>query len=182
MSSSLFYQLLKDPRATGALLPSSPTLARELARLAIGADRVLELGAGTGAVTQELYGVTRPENLDIVELQRDLAKNLGRRYPDVPVHHKPAHVAVDGYPHRGSKAAIALVSSLPFRSLSPSIKRLTMHSILDFLNDCPRSRLIQFTYGLGHPFDAPGAYRWERVKWVMTNLPPACIWTLTKTA
>lgn len=171
--------MLKNPRTTGALAPSSVRLARALADLAKGADHVLELGAGTGAVTQALATVVNEDALQVVELQKKLATSLKKRYPNLKVLHSTAHHALDNYRQCGS---VAIVSSLPFRSLPAAIKHLTVQSLLGFLASSPGSQLIQYTYGLNVPFKVPAGFKWKQVKWVYVNLPPACIWVLTKTA
>lgn len=179
MPCTFFIRMLKNPRTTGALLPSSARLARELAHLAKDAEHVLELGAGTGAVTQALSQVVNVENLQVVELQKNLAASLTEKYPDLMVLQSAAHHALDNYPQHGS---VAIVSSLPFRSLPSVIKTLTINSLLVFLNASPRSLLIQYTYGLGAPFAVPADFKWQQVKWIFANFPPACIWVLSKTA
>lgn len=171
--------MLKDPRTTGALVPSSARLARELAHLASGSDHVLELGAGTGAVTQALSKVVNEDRLEVVELQKKLAVSLKKRYPNLKVVQSTAHYALDNYRQCGS---VAVVSSLPFRCLPPALKYLTVQSLLGFLKSSPGSQLIQYTYGFGAPFMAPSGFKWQQVKWVFANFPPACIWVLTKTA
>ena len=171
--------MLKAPRTTGALFPSSARLARELACLTNGSDHVLELGAGTGAVTQALSKVVKEEKLQVVELQKKLATSLKKRYPNLKVLQATAHDALDNYRQCGS---VAVVSSLPFRSLPPAMKHLTVQSLLGFLTSSPGSLLIQYTYGFGVPFIAPSGFKWQRVKWVFANFPPACIWVLSKTA
>lgn len=178
MAYTFLLRMLKDPRTTGALAPSSARLARELADLAKNSENVLELGAGTGAVTQALYRVVNEERLQVVELQVKLASSLKKRYPNLKVLHSTAHHALDNYRQRGP---VAIVSSLPFRSLPPAIKHLTVQSVLGFLTSSPGSQLIQYTYGLSVPFMAPAEFRWHQVKWVFANIPPACIWVLTKT-
>ena len=179
MPYTFFIRLLKDPRTTGALVPSSARLARELAHLATGSEHVLELGAGTGAVTQALSEVVNEEKLQVVELQKKLAASLKKRYPNLKVLQSTAHHALDNYSQCGS---VAVVSSLPFRSLPPAMKHLTVQSVLGFLKSSPGSQLIQYTYGLGAPFRAPTGFKWQQIKWVFANFPPACIWVLTKTA
>ncbi|WPC65621.1 class I SAM-dependent methyltransferase [Rhodoferax ferrireducens] len=177
MPYSFLFRMLKDPRTTGALAPSSARLARELANLAKNSENVLELGAGTGAVTQALSRVVNEDKLQIVELQKKLAVSLKKRYPNLKVLHSTAHRALDNYRQSGS---VAVVSSLPFRSLPPAIKHLTVQSLLAFLKSSPGSQLIQYTYGLSAPFTAPAGFKWQQIKWVFANFPPACIWVLTK--
>lgn len=179
MAYTFFFGMLNDPRTIGALVPSSARLARELAHLACGCDHVLELGAGTGVVTQALSEVVNEERLEVVELQKKLAVSLKKRYPNLKVMQSTAHDALDNYRQCGS---VAVVSSLPFRCLPPALKHLTVQSLLGFLQSFPGSQLIQYTYGLGAPFRAPAGFTWQQVKWVFANFPPACIWVLTKTA
>lgn len=179
MLTTFFIRMLKDPRTTGALVPSSARLARALARLAKDSDHVLELGAGTGAVTQALSKVVSIEKLEVVELQKKLAAKLKKKYPDLRVLQSSAHLALDNYRQDGS---VAVVSSLPFRSLPAAIKHLTIQSLLAFLDASPGSQLIQYTYGLGAPFAVPSDFKWQQVKWIFANFPPACIWVLSKAA
>ena len=179
MLFTFFICMLKDPRTIGALVPSSARLARELAHLAKNSDHVLELGAGTGAVTQALSKVVTAEKLQVVELQKKLAASLIKKYPNLRVLQSAAHLALDNYRQNGS---VAVVSSLPFRSLPPAIKHLTIQSLLAFLEASPGSQLIQYTYGLGLPFSVPSGFKWQQVKWIFANFPPACIWVLSKTA
>ena len=179
MLFTFFICLLKDPRTIGTLVPSSARLARELAHLAKNSDHVLELGAGTGAVTQALSKVVTAEKLQVVELQKKLAASLIKKYPNLRVLQSAAHLALDNYRQDGS---VAVVSSLPFRSLPPAIKHLTIQSLLVFLEASPGSQLIQYTYGLGLPFAVPSGFKWQQVKWIFANFPPACIWVLSKTA
>ena len=178
MADTFLFRVLKDMRTTGAVAPSSARLARELAHLAKDSEHVLELGAGTGAVTQALSRVVKEDQLQVVELQKKLATSLKKRYPNLRVVHSSAHSALDEYQRCGS---VAVVSSLPFRSLPPAIKHLTVQSLLKFLKSSPGSQLIQYTYGLSVPFRAPSGFKWQQVKWVFANFPPACIWVLTNT-
>jgi len=54
MPVELLFALLRNPASTGAVLPSSRRLANAMANAALGADAVVELGAGTGPVTEAL--------------------------------------------------------------------------------------------------------------------------------
>lgn len=73
---------IKSPRSVGALAPSSSALADALCapyRQASGPARVLEVGAGTGAVTRRLAALLRDEDrLDICEREPSLAADIER--------------------------------------------------------------------------------------------------------
>lgn len=176
-SLSRLRQFHFNLRVTGAIAPSSARLAAAMASLAVGADNVLELGAGSGAVTNALVKVVTTEKLQAVELQECLAKGLKKRHPTLDVIAGSADVALDKYAREGS---VAVVSSLPFRSLPADVKRLTVESVLRFLSVWPNSRLIQFTYGLGVPFSVGSEFQWQQGKWILANFPPACVWVLTR--
>jgi len=79
-------QFLKEfvsaPSTVGAVVPSSAALARALCEPYAQADRpaaVLEVGAGTGAVTRYLGSILRGEDrLDICEIKPHFADHLER--------------------------------------------------------------------------------------------------------
>lgn len=73
---------------TGAILPSSRRLARALVKpMSAHAQpvRILEVGAGTGAVTSEILRYVRPgDHADIVELNDRFVKTLHHRFETEP--------------------------------------------------------------------------------------------------
>jgi len=81
----LFWQeVWQAYHTTGAILPSSRSLARALARY-VGrqerAQRILEVGPGTGAVTRWILARMRPEDrLDLVELNQRFVAQLQQRF------------------------------------------------------------------------------------------------------
>jgi phospholipid N-methyltransferase len=77
-------------RTTGSVLPSSRGLAKalcgELSRRRGGKVRVLEVGPGTGAVTQEIVRRLGPnDRLDVVELNPQFVAHLQRRLATEPL-------------------------------------------------------------------------------------------------
>lgn len=165
----------KNWRITGAIAPSSSSLCSSLVGLALGADHVLELGAGSGAVTKELLKLFPVGSIQAVEVQPQQAKELKLKYPAIDIFEGTAEAALEGYRRDG---VTAVVSSLPFRSLPAEVRKQTVRSICKYLSKSPGSRFVQFTYGLRQPFEAEHGFCWVRVKWVANNLPPACIWML----
>jgi phospholipid N-methyltransferase len=76
-------ELRRDFRRTGAIAPSSRYLARAMAGNPRGprpSCRVLEVGAGTGAITAEIAKHLRPgDQLDVVEINSHFIEFLRRR-------------------------------------------------------------------------------------------------------
>ncbi|MBX3637535.1 MAG: hypothetical protein KF683_19370 [Rubrivivax sp.] len=177
---TLFAHLLKAPALTGAVAPSSQFLARAMADASHGAARIVELGAGTGAVTRALVRRHPDVPLTLVELQPALARQLARAYPRSDVHAAPAAEVLDRMP--GEPGPTVIVSSLPFRSMPTLARVQTRNSILQFLRRHPGSWLVQYTYQPRVPFDAEPGFAWRRRRTVMANIPPAGVWTLRAVA
>ena len=82
-SITFLWRFLQHPHQIGAIAPSSNKLAEALlARIPVGANRhILEVGAGTGAVTKHLVQRMLPgDRLDVIELDADLAGKLQNYY------------------------------------------------------------------------------------------------------
>lgn len=172
-------ELLANPRAIGAACPSSPLLARRIAKLVRRPDQssyVLELGAGTGSITHGLLrrGIP-PERLIVVEQSPAMVKLLRRRFPGVVIIEGDAAEILTIVQDRlqlSTSDFSHIVSSLPFRSIPrPTAARIAT-AIQDFL--CHGARLIQYTYDL-----RKGSTSWfERLGHVHSsviwfNVPPA---------
>lgn len=175
-TNQLFLSMIKNPLLTGAVAPSSKYLANAMAREAAGDQPLVELGAGTGAITQGLIQRFPDKHLIAVEYQPDLAKRLAQRFAKVDVKQATAKDVIDHLPF--TEKGYILVSSLPFRSLPESVHQETVRSILTLLQHNPLSKLIQFTYGRIAPFAVPADFHWRFVTRVWRNVPPAAVWEL----
>lgn len=166
------------PAMIGALLPSSRALARAMAHAAEGAELIVELGAGTGAVTEALCRQHPHVPMVAVELQAELAEHLAARFPDVDVRAEPAHKVLRGL--QAAKPRVVVVSSLPFRSLPRRWRDQSSQAIEQFLLADARRHLVQYTYQPRAPFDLQHgeALRWQKRGVVWRNAPPAWVWVL----
>ncbi len=166
------------PAMVGAILPSSRFLAGLMARAADGAELLIELGAGTGAITEGLRERHPMVPTVVVELQPELAQHLRERFAGIEVRAEPAHVVLDDHLH-GPPGAV-VVSSLPFRSLPSPWRERTSLAIEHFLMAQPGRRLVQYTYQPRVPFELThaSALQWRRVGVVWRNAPPAWVWEL----
>ncbi|PLZ03555.1 methyltransferase [Burkholderia sp. WAC0059] len=143
-------EVLLRPSSAGAILPSSRSLAKRIARMvpAQGAGLVVELGAGTGAVTQALldHGI-QADRLLVVERSASLAEHLASRFPRLRVIHGDAGKLGDFLPP--GALIDAVVSGVPLRSLPYAESRAIVQHWRAVL---PNGALIvQFTYALYGP-------------------------------
>jgi phosphatidylethanolamine/phosphatidyl-N-methylethanolamine N-methyltransferase len=171
-------ELIKNPGPIGAAVPSSPALARGMARMVHGAadGYVVELGAGTGAITEGLIreGVC-PERLMAVEYSPEMAKLLRRRFPLITVLQGDAcnlnHLLRQSFGHREPPPIAAVVSSLPLRSLPKrKVARLFLEVRRLLANG---GHFIQFTYAVHRSTRFPQCFKLIESSLVWANLPPA---------
>ena len=181
MSSTTAFVILAFSRhsTVGAILPSSSRLADAMARAAVGAQELIELGAGTGAITAALCRCHPGVPILAVEMEGELAHCLRERFPMIEVRAGAAHEVLCES-QRGAVAAV-LISSLPSRSLPPRLRIRSSMAIERFLIERPASRLVQYTYLPWVPFHLRfgESLRWRRLEAVWQNVPPAWVWELT---
>lgn len=174
---------LRDPKGVGLPFPSSPWTARRLARAALeaaipGGGPVLELGAGTGAVTQGLVEEGCPVN-HIVAVEHDpgLCQSLERRFPGLQVLQGDALALGATLRSRGPLSVRVVISGLPMRAIAP---RSAARCYADAFRLMPRSgAIIQYTYGLRPPVDPQASVPRLEATFVgreWRNFPPMGIW------
>ncbi len=171
-----FRELFKNPHAVGAILPSAQKLANQMAaRLPQGEGMVVELGAGTGVVTQALrMRIKKVEQLWVVERSANFASHLNRKFPETNIVCGDASELSVLIPAR---PVDVIVSCLPFRSFSErEILCITRqwHSVL-----APQGIVIQYTYALNDTdkFLKYGFYEHAH-EFVWRNIPPARVQVL----
>lgn len=182
-SAGIFLrEFVAQPRAVGAIWPSSSKLARHMAEPVpiVGDGLVMELGAGTGVVTQALLDKGVPASrLRIIERSPVFVHHLQRRYPLMSVIQGDAAMLTDLIYE--DRPITTIVSSLPLRSLAPE----AVSTIVDqWRSILPLGgRVVQFTYALAsEPAELlPGFIECEsHIIW--RNLPPAKVMTFIRTA
>ena len=168
-----------------SLFPSSPFVGRAMSRAIADrpAGHVLELGAGTGAVTRQLlnHGIAAQE-LSLLEIDAKLGGHLRRTFPDLDVIIGPAQKLAELWRDRNGPPVGAIVSTLPIRLFSRKAVLSIMRNCLRVLE--PGGVFVQFTYRQSSP--VPGricpelGLEGERYCRVWINLPPAGIWVYRK--
>jgi len=176
-STALFIQeCLRKPKQMGAVAPSSPRLAKAMAQWLPHNphEYVIELGPGTGVVTEALLarGLS-PSRLLAIEKSPELAALLQKRFPQIRV------IAGDAceldtllHQHTGERRAGAVISSLPLRSFPKELEDKVTHKIHEIL--LPGGCWVQFTY---HTFkrwiNGSRPFNFHSTHFVLWNLPPA---------
>jgi len=168
--------LVRDPQGVSAPTPSSLRLAKTIADQ-VDISRpgyVLELGPGTGVVTQALLSRgLAPGWLIAIEREPGFAAIMRERFPTIELHQGDALRFEDFMPPGATISAV--VSGLPLLNFPPGIRR----SLLDRAMACqPQGRFIQLSYGWNPPIAASQKTAIGRIV-VWRNFPPATVWTYT---
>jgi phosphatidylethanolamine/phosphatidyl-N-methylethanolamine N-methyltransferase len=175
---------IEKPISMGAVTPSSRVLARAMARYVDPEipGPVIELGSGTGAVTQALVdkGVD-PSRLVLVEFNPSFCRLLRTRYPEATVIQGDAYRINHLLGGLLRDPASAVVSGLPLVT-KPFRRRLRLiGEAFDLM--VPGAPFVQFTYAMITPIPMRTvnvtAHASELI-WM--NVPPARVWVYRKSA
>ena len=175
--TALFIQeCLRKPKQMGAIAPSSPRLAKAMARWLPDDPHsyIVELGPGSGVVTEALLARgLDPQRIVAIEKSPVLAAMLQKRFPQIRV------VAGDAgemdkllHQHTGERHAAAVISSLPLRAFPKELEDLVTKKIYEILK--PGGCWVQFTY---HTYkrwiNGSRNFDFHSTEYILWNLPPA---------
>jgi phospholipid N-methyltransferase len=177
-SAALFLkELVLRPRQVGAIAPSSRFLAKAMAQwITPKSDGyVLELGPGTGAVTDALLAHGLPQNrLIAIEKSPLLAEHLQERFPEATIIHGDAMELESLLKTRIPKALPLhlVISSLPLLNFPAECAEAIACGIQSVLDS--KGRLVQFSYQIlrTNP-KLLRAFHLVNSRVVWRNLPPA---------
>lgn len=186
MSSSLadnlrfLRALVTRPKNMGALLPSSPALAKAIARQVHGhPGAVLEIGAGTGVVSEALLAHGVPaDKLTLLEYDPELCRHLEKRFPHVHVVCGDAFDLNHTLGPRYAAPFAAIISGLPLLNHPAARRHAFMAGATARL--MPGAPMIQFSYGPQAPVPAPPGFAVTHAATVFANIPPAKVWVYRK--
>jgi phosphatidylethanolamine/phosphatidyl-N-methylethanolamine N-methyltransferase len=164
-------EILKSPIRMGSIWPSSPALGEAMARWLpeSNGELMLELGPGTGNVTEKLLEAGLPqERLVAVEKSERLAGFLSQRFPKARIIAGDAlHLdrVLDGMKFG------AVFSSLPLKLFSEQ----EVERISDALSQVllPGAPWVQFSYQIINGLLPAKSFRPVASKIVWQNFPPA---------
>jgi phosphatidylethanolamine/phosphatidyl-N-methylethanolamine N-methyltransferase len=170
-------EMLANPQGMGAVAPSSRNLAEAMAQWLPSDPEsyVLELGPGTGVVTESLFrrGL-RQDRLVAIEQNSNMTRILREKFPRSQIITGDAWKLDDllRRRHEPIEKVGAVISSLPLLNFPPADAERLAEKIRAVLE--PRGKWVQFTYRI-HRVRPRGAssFRLRATKIVWFNLPPA---------
>ncbi|MBD3251341.1 methyltransferase domain-containing protein [Candidatus Uhrbacteria bacterium] len=167
---AFFKQFLAHPREVGAILPTSLRTARVMASPIRSTDRVLEMGAGTGTITEAiLERIEDPSQLTSVELDPELAKKFRTNYPNV-------HLVVGDAEEvlRNLSDTDAIISGIPFTVMKKDKRERMFDLIKNRLS--PTGVFVAIQYSLSTRKALQSIFRSVEIRWSPLNVPPAFVY------
>ncbi len=178
---------LRDPAAVGSIFPSSRYVAREYLR-GVEFDEqtsVLELGPGTGPITELLYErMDAPGRYVGIEQDSGYVGVLEERFPEMHFVEGSAEDAVEYVEEVGLEDVDLIISALPFTTLPEPVQTRIYDQIDELMGDgtifraivlataYPTSNSREFRDRMNQRF---GPFTKRRFVW--RNIPPAFILT-----
>jgi phospholipid N-methyltransferase len=183
---SFLTEFARNPRAVGAVAPSSEPLAERITAAIprTGQPLVVELGPGTGAFTRVIQRRLAGQGRHLaVEINPVFAERLARGYPEVDVIQADAGALPHVLAERNLPRAEVIVSGLPWAVFTAERQRQILDAVVASLAD--HGAFTTFAYQ--HARWAPPARRLHRMlcdlfeevvvgSTVWANLPPAVVY------
>jgi phosphatidylethanolamine/phosphatidyl-N-methylethanolamine N-methyltransferase len=166
-----------NPLQMGSVVPSSAALGRRIAALVerSGDEVVVELGAGTGAITRALLaGGVPAERLVVVEIVPDMAAHLAETFPGVTVVQGDAFALAEALPAALRGRVGTAICGIPLVLLPIEQQRRFVAAVEAV---APGRGFLLYTYCITSPLPwrALGLSA-KREAWTPLNLPPASVW------
>ena len=179
-----FRQWLRSPKSMGSVIPSSRVLARAVAAEVAWqpGQYVVELGGGTGAISQGLIerGIPR-DHLIVIELDTALHAYLkerltgclviqgdATRLPEILARHEIGEIGT-------------VISGLPMVGMPFEFQQAIIEQGFKVMR--PGGFMLQYSYSPIAPIPAKKLGVKARIaRYVLWNFPPAAVWCYTKLA
>ncbi|MEY3901572.1 MAG: hypothetical protein RL189_878 [Pseudomonadota bacterium] len=171
---------VRSPQQIGTIIPSSRFLARKMIACvnAQSAKCIVELGAGTGSITSEMLRQAGAQTrVLIIDVNADAVRLLKERLKqstNVEIIHADARYLEKILGERGIESVEAIVSSLPFTSLSSEMTDEILATAARVLKADGHFVAFQYTTVLSRKFADFFQIRAKKLEF--RNIPPAIIY------
>jgi len=183
-------RFIANPGLVGALLPSSTGLCREItSHINIeSAEAVVELGPGTGVITDEILSRINPQTTFVaIELDNKMYEHLRRNRPSLNVVNDSAENLPEIMKNAKIKHLNAIVSGLPWAAFPEKLQLAILDAILGSLGDGGYFSTFAYLQGLM----LPAGQRFRKLlkksfsevnisRVIWANVPPAIVYRCKK--
>ena len=178
-------EFVNKPQEIGAIVPSSPALAREIVS-SIDWDRVrvaVEYGPGLGAITGEILTRTEGKDFFAIELNEAYADRFRRSFPDVPLYRDSVANVVSIAAGHGVEAIDCVICGLPWAIFSDAAQDELLDAMFQVLREGGQFVTFAYMHGLALPsgrrFREKLTRRFRKVERspvIWRNTPPAVVY------
>ena len=172
-----FRRWLSNPLQMGSIIPSSPKLGALIAKQIDkrSSSLILELGAGTGAITKSLISAgISPGRIVVVEIVPEMADHLRAKFSQTSVLQADAfNLPIQSLKDTGTEIG-TVICGIPLVLLSEAKQRQFIQQVEAV---APGRGFLLYTYCVTSPLH----YRTlgleaQRLDWTPLNFPPASVW------
>ena len=178
-------EFVNKPQEIGALVPSSPALARAVVQ-SVDWSKVqvaVEYGPGLGAITAEILTRTDGKDFFAIELNETYADRFRRSFPEVPLYRDSvANLPAIAAEH-GVEAIDCVISGLPWAIFSDAVQDELLDATFAVLREGGQFVTFAYMHGLALPAGRrfrrklSGRFRnIDRSPTVWRNTPPAVVY------
>lgn len=178
-------EFVTRPHEIGAIVPSSPALARRIVERVDWSvvEVVVEYGPGLGAVTGEILRKAETRDFFAIEVNEAYAEAFVKRFPGVPLYRDSAANVVDICALHGVDHVDCVISGLPWANFSEETQDDLLAAMFEVL--APNGQFATFAYMHGLALPSGKRFRQkldahfgtvERSGIVWRNTPPAFVY------
>jgi phospholipid N-methyltransferase len=175
-----FYSFLRSPRKIGSVVPSSSFLVQEMIS-PIQWEKIevlVELGAGTGVITDEIAKHLPAGKLALIFEQDDQMREvLQRRFPQFEIRKNAVELSAD-LQVLGATQVDCILSSLPFANFSYELRESILQSVWQTLKQ--GGLFIAYQYSFQMHKMLKKTFSSVCYSFVLLNLPPAVVYICRK--
>ncbi|MGO4184647.1 class I SAM-dependent methyltransferase [Paenibacillus sp. TAF43_2] len=169
-----------NPKDVGSVIPSSSFLANNMVAAAMWeqAETIVEIGSGTGAITQVIANRVKSESKVILfEKDEEMGQRLQLDFPQF-IRESNALELVSKLKKHNIQEVDYIFSGLPFYNFSPVMRNQLISQCKEALKPC--GKFIAFQYSLQMKKMLSEHFEIESISLVPLNIPPAFVYVCKK--
>ncbi|MDF1496792.1 MAG: methyltransferase domain-containing protein [Patescibacteria group bacterium] len=164
----------KNPRSISSIAPSSKSLGHLMTKNLPSNARVLELGSGSGAITECILNkLDNPSLLTSVEIDDELCNFCKKKFPEVNFINKDIQEILSR-----DESYDFILSGVPFVPMQKNRRQQNFNLIKKNLN--PGGSFIMYQYSLYTRKELRNIFGNLQTNFTPWNLPPAFVFTCKK--